>query len=197
MSQSFNMMQAVKRRFFAMRNGALAEQMKSAGALYRINFGLLQAQIADIARQVIEGTLDERPEKLTPEIMADLARSLRDNASTRESQLIAPMIFPVELLSKDEALDWLISSPSTEVSDTLCHKLMRAHPSGLEISEEVLANSDAGELQRYGALRLLLNLLVTHSVNPERAKHIAEKFLANDSKMVAQLAAQLVERCSI
>ena len=49
MNQSFNMMQAVKRRFFAMRNGALAEQMKSGGADYKINFGLLLAQVADIA----------------------------------------------------------------------------------------------------------------------------------------------------
>lgn len=48
----FNLMQTVKRRFFAMRNGALAEQMRSRGLTYRINFGLNLPQIKEIAADV-------------------------------------------------------------------------------------------------------------------------------------------------
>ena len=145
MSQSFNMMQAVKRRFFAMRNGALAEQMKSAGAAYKINFGLLQAQISDIADQVSGGTLDERPEMLEPPAMAELARSLRDNATTRESMLIAPMLFPLELLDEGEARQWLLSCPTPEVADTLCLKLLRRHPAAEAITTEILRAPPAAQ----------------------------------------------------
>ena len=37
---TFNLMQSVKRRFYAMRNGMLAAQMRQGGVDYRINFGL-------------------------------------------------------------------------------------------------------------------------------------------------------------
>ncbi len=45
----FNLMQAVKRRLYAMRNGALAAQMRNAGLHYRINFGLNIPQLKEIA----------------------------------------------------------------------------------------------------------------------------------------------------
>ncbi len=189
------MMQAVKRRFFAMRNGLLADQMKRAGAPYRVNFGLLQAQIADIAGQVADGTLDERPEKLTPEGMAELARSLRDNASTRESLLIAPMLMPLEFVDDDEARAWLLSCPTTEVADTLCLKLLRRHPAATAIANETLLNDGATPIQRYAALRLLLNLLILRSVTPETARSLAAGHTGNEAPMVAQLAARIRQRC--
>ena len=195
MSQSFNMMQAVKRRFFAMRNGALAEQMKSAGAAYKINFGLLQAQISDIADQVRGGTLDERPEMLEPPAMAELARSLRDNATTRESMLIAPMLFPLELLGEGEARQWLLSCPTPEIADTLCLKLLRRHPGAEAIASEILREPQSSDIQKYSALRLLLNLLILRSVSPEKAKELAAGVAGSESAMVSKLAAQILERC--
>lgn len=195
MTTSFNMMQAVKRRFFAMRNGLLAEQMKNAGADYKINFGLLQAQVADIARQVHEGTLDERPEKLNPEDMAELARSLRDNTTTRESLLIAPMLFPLELLGEDEAKEWLLSCPTREVADTLCLKLLRQHPAATAIASEAIRANDTSYVQKYAALRLLLNLLILRKIAPEDAKNLAAGLADSEDKTVAQLAAQIIDRC--
>lgn len=195
MSQSFNMMQAVKRRFFAMRNGALAEQMKNAGAAYKINFGLLQAQIADIADQVRAGTLDERPEILDPCGMAELARSLRDNTTTRESMLIAPMLFPVELLEAGEAREWLLSCPTREVADTLCLKLLRHHPAAEAIATEIIGDKEASDLRKYAALRLLLNLLILRETTPGHAKSLAAGLADDEAEMVSRLAGQIIDRC--
>ncbi len=131
----FNAMQRVKRRFFAMRNGDLAQQMAERGARYRINFGLNLPQVSEIARDFLPGGKEHMavyggqpplPEDLD---MADFARRLRDNTSTRESMLIAPMLFPVEALSEEEALEWMRSVPTPEVADVLCLKLLRNHPS--------------------------------------------------------------------
>ncbi|MDE7141501.1 MAG: hypothetical protein K2O33_01225, partial [Muribaculaceae bacterium] len=192
---SFNMMQAVKRRFFAMRNGALAEQMKNAGAGYKINFGLLQSQVAEIAAQVRAGTLDERPEKLNPGEMAELARSLRANTTPRESMLIAPMVFPAALLSREEAEEWLLGSPTPEVADTLCLKLLRGHPDAAAIAAATLSSSESSDMQRYAALRLLLNLVACRKMAPAMAKDLAAGHTGSEVPMVSRLAAQIVERC--
>lgn len=86
---TFNLMQSVKRRFYAMRNGMLAAQMRQGGVDYRINFGLNIPQIKDIAAELIASGLSAAE-------LASLARALWDNESTRESRLLAPMILPPE-----------------------------------------------------------------------------------------------------
>ena len=78
----FNDMQVVKRRFFAMRNGAVADNMRKLGANYRIIFGLNLPQIVEIANETPHDEV--------------LAEALWQIKSTRESQLLAPMIYPRE-----------------------------------------------------------------------------------------------------
>ena len=46
----YNQMQIIKRRFFAMRNGIIADTLRKAGLDYRMIFGLNLPQITDIAR---------------------------------------------------------------------------------------------------------------------------------------------------
>lgn len=167
----FNAMQRVKRRFFAMRNGDLAQQMAERGARYRINFGLNLPQVNEIARDFLPGgkehmAVDGGQPPLPEDFdMADFARRLRDNTTTRESMLIAPMLFPVGELTEDEALEWVRSVPTPEVADVLCLKLLRNHPSALVLVERLL--SDESSLARYAALRLSLNLLQCGKVTPE------------------------------
>ena len=168
----FNAMQTVKRRFFAMRNGDLAQQMAERGARYRINFGLNLPQISEIARDFIAGgkeriKLEKQGESFDA---ADFARRLRDNTSTRESMLIAPMLFPVDMLSRYEALEWGRSVPTPEVADVLCLKLLRNHADAEEIAGELIASDE--ELHRYTGLRLLLNLLQLGKIGADRAREM-------------------------
>ena len=140
---NMNKMQLLKRRFFAMRNGAVADSMRKAGAPYRIIFGLNIPQIADIAR-------DFGPDR-------ELADQLRENIATRESLLIAPMLFPLEDLNEEIALKWLSTAITTEVIDIACLKLIKHLPDAGKLIEKMYVSEE--DLVRYAALRLGANIL--------------------------------------
>lgn len=140
---TFNAMQRLKRRFFAMRNGAVADSMRKSGASYRIIFGLNLPQITDIAREF-------GPDR-------ELALRLRDNTSTRESMLIAPMLFPADELDDAVALQWLETAPSTEVIDVACLRLLRKLDNPANLLRQLSQSTDP--LMRYAAIRLGANIL--------------------------------------
>ena len=48
----FNQIQLIKRRFFAMRNGIVADTIRKAGFDYRMIFGLNLPQLKDIAAEL-------------------------------------------------------------------------------------------------------------------------------------------------
>lgn len=186
----FNAMQKVKRRFFAMRNGDLAQQMRERGASYRINFGLNLPQVSEIARDFLSGGVENR--RFEPGFdMAGFARRLRDNVSTRESMLIAPMLFPVEELTMDEAVGWVRNVASPEVADVLCLKLLRNWCGAEKLARGLL--SDEIPLSRYCALRLVLNLLQAGKLTPAGALEILESANVSESPLTATLSRQLSE----
>lgn len=149
-------MQRVKRRFFAMRNGALAAQMDAHGKKYKINFGLNIPQISEIARDFIPGGTELEGLKAFDQV--EFARLLRANDSTRESMLIAPMLFPPEALTEAEARSWMMAVATPEVADVLMLKLLRNYSEAPALLS-VLEDAGVTELQKYAGLRLLLNLL--------------------------------------
>lgn len=184
----FNAMQRVKRRLFAMRNGDLAQQMTELGAKYRINFGLNLPQISEIARDFLPGGVER--ETLPDDIdMADFARRLRDNVSTRESMLIAPMLFPVEQLTESEALAWARSVDNPEIADVLCLKLLRNYAEASRLVEILIG--DDSDLSRYVALRLAFNLLQLGKILPEQLLPMVEQEEKSGCKMTASLCRQL------
>lgn len=184
----FNAMQRVKRRLFAMRNGDLAQQMTELGAKYRINFGLNLPQISEIARDFLPGGVERAtlPEDID---MADFARRLRENVSTRESMLIAPMLFPVEQLEEEEALAWARSVANPEIADVLCLKLLRNYAEAPRLVETLIA--DEANISRYVALRLAFNLLQLSKISPEWLLPIVEAEELRGCKMTSSLCRQL------
>lgn len=155
--KKYNDMQTVKRRFFAMRNGVIADTLRSAGLPYKIIFGLNLPQIVEIAGEVPH--------------TRELAESLWANNTTRESMLLAPMLVDPSSFGIEDARRWLDSVPTAEVADILCHRLLRKTPYAWELAE-TLIDSPSGPFDKYVALRLAFNLVATA---PERALSIAEK----------------------
>lgn len=190
-------MQRVKRRFFAMRNGAVAQQMADyGGKKYQINFGLNLPQITAIARDFLPGGSEHR--EITETIaatldLAEFARKLRDNRSTRESMLIAPMLFPVEQLTRDEALDWARTAPTPEVSDILCMKLLRNFPEAKEIAGELLGCPESS-LSLYTAFRLLLNLLQIAKITTNDAQELLNRCLGEEKMEPTPLTRNVVRQ---
>lgn len=140
---SFNSMQAVKRQFFALRNGIIADTIRKTTGAYKIIFGLNLPQLSDIAAE----TGKNEP----------LADALWENKSTRESMMLAPMLVSAETFPIKKSRKWASEAPTQEVADILCHKLLRHTPYALELAES-LAQSPVS-MDRYVAIRLLFNLL--------------------------------------
>lgn len=173
-STQFNDMQRLKRRFFAMRNGALAEQLRRAGAPYRIIFGLNLPQIAEIAA-------DTPPS-------ASLAERLWANRTTRESLLIAPMIYPVGAMQPVTAMRWALTADTPEVVDVLCHRLLRRLDFCFDIADELW--QAPASINRYAALRLMLNRFPQQiDTLVERARQEAER----QDPMTASLCRQIID----
>ncbi len=146
-----------------MRNGIIADTLRKAGLPYRIIFGLNLPQIADIAATLPKET--------------SLALKLWDNNSTRESMLLAPMVYPMEEFDMDTAMMFARTSPTAECMDNLCHKLLSKSPDAFEIATMMSAPTET-PMVRYGAMRILWKLMSSHSEPVERMAR--EEYDRND-----------------
>ncbi len=170
----FNEMQVVKRRFFAMRNGAVADNMRRHGASYRIIFGLNLPQIVEIANE-------------TP-CNKELAEALWENQSTRESMLMAPMIYPREEFVFETACRWVSEVTTAEVADVLCHRLLRYGDFAWQLAEELVKS--VKPMERYTALRLMFNLLPSHL---DEIRCYAMLEMERKEPLTASLGRQLID----
>lgn len=139
----YNRIQIIKRRFFAMRNGIIADTLRKAGLDYRMIFGLNLPQVVEIA--------DEQPHE------AALAEEMWADRRTRESMLLAPMLYPRGEMSGDTARRWLAEAPTVEVADVLCLKLLRYVDGAFGLAVDAMTSDR--DMTRYTALRLMFNLL--------------------------------------
>lgn len=173
----FNKMQNVKRRFFALRNGVVADVYRNSNDPHRIVFGLSFVDLKQIAAVTGKD--------------ADLARLLYANTSTRESRLLAPMIMPDEYMTRTVAAEWLANVMSAEEADILCNTLLRRMDYASDVAKELYARTDATALQRYAALRMAAVLLVH---NPDDALVMAKAELSMPyTAMTNSLAKMIVE----
>lgn len=171
---TFNSMQAVKRQFFALRNGVIADHLRRTDGGYKIVFGLNLPQLAEIAAST---GYDEK-----------LADALWDNKSTRESMMLAPMLIDPETMPREKAAAWIMQVQHREVADILCHKLLRHTPYALELAQE-LHESDI-PLVRYTVIRLLFNLL---PASASAAKEICLREIPAGNSITAPIARQLLD----
>lgn len=176
METTFNPMQSVKRRFFAMRNGVIADTLRRAGSPFHVIFGLNLPQIVDISREVPE------------EQRATLAEALWHNSTTRESMLLAPMLMQPENITESRAEELLREVPCAETTDVLCHRLLRHCAFALRLAQKLCGDSD--EKVRYGALRLMFNIVAKA---PEEAAEMAQAELQRSCPYTKPVAAALAE----
>ncbi|MCM1292739.1 MAG: DNA alkylation repair protein [Bacteroides sp.] len=170
----FNQLQSIKRRFFAMRNGVIADTMRRNGSPFRIIFGLVLPQIQEIA----DATGYDR----------DLADKLWSNTSTRESMLLAPMLIDPCSFTPMDAREWIEQSPCAEVVDILVHRLIRKMPTAYDLAMSLVdSNSD---LTRYAALRILWHHITAH---PTEILFIAEKELSREASLTKMPARQIMD----
>ena len=158
---TFNDMQTVKRNFFAMRNGVIADVLRKGGSPFRIIFGLNLPQLVEIA-------------EMTPHDR-ELSQRLWENSSTRESMLLAPMLMPRDSFSMEDAMRWISVIPAYEVADILCHRLLRFMPYSSELVYKLIVSDN--EMGRYTGVRLACNLQYSM---PELAKDVHSTMMGSE-----------------
>lgn len=173
MESEFNIMQQIKRRFFAMRNGLIADTLRKAGSPFKIIFGLNIPQIAEIAKEFGKDKI--------------LADRLWQNKTTRESMLIAPMMMNPDAVTMEDGLMMVSESPSAEIIDSLCHKLLRHLPFSLDLAI-ALSESD-NEMARYASMRILWHHITTST---EIVRKIAEAEISRNCGLTRQPATQII-----
>lgn len=171
----FSRLQQVKRRFFAMRNGVIADTYRKAGSPHHIIFGLVLPQLVEIASE-----FGHDPE---------LAGQLWNNRSTRESMLLAPMLLRPEDITVDCALEMINQSPSAETADILCHRLLRHTPFSLDIAIKA-SDPSSTPTCRYAAMRLLWHKIYSDSAT---VRQLAERELATGEPLTSLPARQILD----
>ena len=121
-----------------------------------------------------------------------LAEALWKNKSTRESRLLATMIYPLEEFSLEKAERWAEEFDTMELTDMLCFRLVRnvAGAEGL-----VAKNFDSNDVcRRYFALRLAMNLLIIGKLEDiDAVRSMAEKEYAGNFSETKYLSFQIIE----
>lgn len=154
----YNQMQLVKRRMYAMRNGIVADALRRNSPSYRMIFGLNLPQIAEIAAS--------QPQD------AAFAAELWADRRTRESLLLAPMLYPPAEMDEATALAWMCDVRDTEVADVLCHRLLRRLACACALVNACVDSES--DMLRYTALRLMRNIIQT---DPAAAADMARREL--------------------
>lgn len=168
----------IKSRFFALRNGAVADRLRHTGSPYKIIFGLMIPEIEQIAKEY------------KPSV--ELAEALWNNVSTRESRLMAVMIYPQNAFSETCAKRWAMEADTVELVDLLCFRLIRHMPYAERLAfEYVLADS---RQMRYFAFRVLMNLLALRRLaGMETAYKAASAELSSGCGQTAAVCRQIVD----
>lgn len=148
-------LRGIRKEFFAFRNGIVAETLRKAGDPHSMIMGCLLVDISGIAARFRNDIIDKA-------LLADIAGELWSDTNSRECRLAAPMLYPADMMTLEQAMQWSQSVETVEVADNLCHKLLRHIPDADALFRQLIAQDKP--LVKYTGYRLLLNLLLLGKV---------------------------------
>ncbi len=119
------MLPEIKKHFFALRNGIVADTLRKAGMPYKIIFGLQVPQLAEIARSLSQDMT--------------LADELWNDRDVRESRLLACYLFPISETDMNKALALARDARTKEEGDMLAFRLFKK----LDFADSLLAAMDS------------------------------------------------------
>ena len=136
----------IRKEFFALRNGMIADTLRKGGLEQKYIFGLQLPQIKELSERFRQDTESEA---------ATLARSLWSDKESRESRLLACYMIPPASMTNEEAMDWAKGVATREEADILAFRLLRYHPyagsiaTSLESTENTLNKYTATAIKRF------------------------------------------------
>ena len=132
-AQLDELIHSIRKEFYALRNGMIADTLRKGGLEQKYIFGLQLPQIKDIA-------VRSKPDN--DEEASLLARALWKDKDCRESRLLACHMMPMDMMTKEEAKEWTEDASTREESDILAFRLIRYLPFAGEIARELEASGN-------------------------------------------------------
>ena len=145
----------IRKEFFAFRNGIVADKLRKAGDPHGMIMGCLLVDVQGIAQRQREAIGDNS-------VLKAVAQELWSDTNSRECRLAAPMLYPAEEMSLEEARQWCESVETVEIADNLCHKLLRHLDNADGLFRQLIGEEKP--LVKFTGYRLLLNLLLMGKV---------------------------------
>ena len=133
-------MPLLRKEFYALRNGMIADTLRKGGLEQKYIFGLQLPQIKEISVRF-------RPE--TDSDAAELARALWADRECREARLLACHMMPPALIGADEASEWACDVRTREEADIIAFRLLRYLPFASDIAERLSTSEET--LRKYTA----------------------------------------------
>ena len=125
--------QAIKKQFFAFRNGIIADALRKQSS-YGVIFGLQVPQIAEIARG------------LAPSM--ELADDLWADENVRESRILATYLFPIAKTDREKALALAAQAKTIEEADMLAFRLLKRLPFAHDLPEAMESRNDISDYMK-------------------------------------------------
>ncbi len=133
----------IRKQFYSMRNGLIADTLRKGGLKQKYIFGLQLPQIKEIAVRF-------QPED--DKEAAALARDLWHDKECREARLLACHLMPPAEISIDEAIAWAKDITTREEADILAFRLIRYLPYAAKIADAL--DASVSGLHKYAAIAI-------------------------------------------
>ena len=137
---------SIRKEFFALRNGMIADTLRKGGLEQKYIFGLQLPQIKETALRHMPSDQEEA---------YLLAKDLWRDKECRESRLLACHMMPPSKMTFEEAKAWGEDAATREEADILAFRLLRYLPYAEDLactladSDDTLKKYTASAIQRF------------------------------------------------
>lgn len=133
-TQSNMELNEIKQMFRLYMNGVTAASMREKGLKYRLIWGVSIQHLHEIVEEVRAKTPDVEKQK-------ELALLLW-NEDIRECKILATLLMPKELISKETAEEWLSTLTTQEMAEWLSFNLLRHLPFARELASKAIESNN-------------------------------------------------------
>lgn len=148
---------AIHARFRQLRSGEVADNLRAQGVVYPLAWGVQSYRMREIALEF--------------EANAELAEYLW-NEEVRESKLLAPRLYPIGAMTREDAERWATGVQYAEIADQLAMHLLCRLPFAAELAERWLDGTQ-DDMHRYLALRIASRLDTVPAECTRKARQLA------------------------
>lgn len=122
-SLEFDLYQQIKKDFFSLRNGIVAEILRKVDTSHQFIYGLTVPEFISLSKKYPKDMI--------------LGLKLWNDKKTRESRLFSLYLIPVKQLEKNKVIEMIKDVSTREEAEMLAFKILKHLPYAKELLEEM------------------------------------------------------------